>query len=380
MSAFQVMKQSNCALILRLLRNGSRSRAELARQTGLTRAAITGLADELIGAGLLREGAVATTAKGRRPILLELDPNAYTVVGIDISREGVSLCFLDFAMQAIYARSWDNTVPRARVLDELTAAIADAAKRSRLLGIGVVAPGPVDSVNGKILKPDRLDAWHGFCVSELEERLALPALLKKDTAALAIAEKSRIGAASSFLVLLADHGLGGGFIYQGKLFGSSAGLGCEIGHVSIHANGELCSCGSCGCAELYASIPSVLARAKKMQYDCDWSDLVGLAVTGDPACRALLEQQADALADVCVGAVNMLEPESIILEGKLCAAHGILKARIESALSSRCFTENGRRVRVLASTLPPNARAVAAGNLVLESFFEENWNDHIRKL
>ena len=85
MTAFQAMKQGNCTRILQILRNRPHSRAELARQTGLTRATITGLVDGLIAAGLVCEGEIASASKGRKPTLLRLSPHAATAIGVDIS-------------------------------------------------------------------------------------------------------------------------------------------------------------------------------------------------------------------------------------------------------------------------------------------------------
>lgn len=380
MTAFQNMKQSNCMRILRLLRERPHSRAELSRETGLTRAAITGIIDGLITDGLVIEGEITTTSKGRRPTMLHLAPNAYYTIGIDISRQGVELCFLDFNAHSVFEHRWSKDTDRETVTNEIVDTVEKASASFRFLGIGVVAPGPVDCVNGKILEPSGLEAFHGFCVSELEERLDLPTLLKKDTSALAIAEKARIGTDASFLVLLADHGLGGGYIYNGRIFERNGGFGCEIGHLSIDTKGPPCTCGNRGCAEMYASIPSALERARSELYDVDWEKLNLLAEGGNETALRILSDQADALACACVSSVNLLEPERIVLEGELCGASNLFTEKIESALRDHCFSQYGRAVRVEASGLPHNARAFSAANLILEAFFEDSDNDNFRKL
>lgn len=370
MTAFQIMKQANAMLVLRLLREEPLSRAELARRTGLTRATITGIADELIEEGLLREGKITRTTVGRHPILLELDPNAYFSVGVDISREGVSISVTDFTLNRVEEQCFSADLSKKDVLEKLCEFVKKQASCRRILGVGVVAPGPLDTARGCVLTPRGMDAWHGFSVGELEERLSLPVLLEKDSAALAIAEKRYVGARASFLSLLADHGLGAGFIYNGHRFGSPEGYGCEIGHVSMDANGPLCSCGNRGCAELYASIPAILSHARSCGRELSWQELLAGAESGDSFCLDLLSRQAEALALACIGAVNMLEPERILLEGKLSAAHAFVAEHMEKAFATRCFTQNGRRVRVEPSSLPSGARAIAAAALPIEHFFE----------
>lgn len=362
----QIQKQGNALLILRLLRYEPLSRAELSRKTGLTRAAITGIVDSLINEGLLREGTVEKTSFGRRPTMLELSPEAYYSVGIDLARDGVRLCILDFSMKTVFECFWSSETDREVIIDGIVKNVLDFKTNHTVLGMGIVSPGPVDSGRGKILEPSGFEAWHGFDIGIFSERCGLEAVLQKDTAALAVAEKRFKGADSSFLVLLADHGLGGGFIYKGELFESSFGSGCEIGHISIDIDGEKCSCGNRGCAELYASVPSALKAAKKKNLNYSWCELVNQK---NKLCTEILEKQAEALASVCISAVNMLEPEMIILEGELCFAFDFMKSRIEKVISERCFTENGKKVCVEASSLPKNARAFSAANLVFEKYF-----------
>jgi len=356
--------------ILRLLRESPLSRADLARKTGLTRAAISGIADELIKEGLLTEGERVKTVNGRRPIMLELSPEAFYTVGIDISRNGVRLCILDFTMGIISEKYWSVGIKREIVLREIIESVRVYGERYHLLGIGVVAPGPIDCIGGRILEPHGLDEWHGFCIRELEDELSLPVVIKRDTSALAIAEKSRIGLNSSFLILLADHGIGGGYVYRGRLFESDSGAGCELGHISICADGPLCSCGNRGCAEGVASIPATLNAARDRDFNANWYELVSLAESGNSTAIEILSVQASHLASVCVSAINILEPSCIVFEGELCRAYSFMRDILEKQIKARCFTQNGRDVAILNSALPKNARAFSAANLILDKFFD----------
>jgi len=379
MNAFQLMKQGNYMRVLRLLRESPHSRAELSRRTGLTKAAITGITASLISDSVIREGETTPSEKGRRPVMLELSPDVYRAVGIDISRAGVRLCFTDLNMRPVYERAWSAEQNRNSVLQELTSVIRVAKEQYHFLGIGVVAPAPLDSENGLILTPSRLESWHGFSVRTLEEELELPTILKKDASALAITEKSVGCTDDTFLVILADHGLGSGYIYNRRLF-TPSGLGCEIGHLSIDADGIRCSCGSRGCAEAYASIPSALKKAREIFGKISWDELISLAKDGNGRALNILSVQADALATACVSVVNLLEPSSIILEGELCLWWEFFAERIEKALSLCCFSEHGRNVHVMPSALSHNGRMIAAANLILEEFFEGEEYDRIGKM
>lgn len=361
-----LMKRNNRLSILRAVREGDISRAELARRTGLTRAAVTMLVDELIGEGLLTEGVAVHSDKGRRPTMLSLERGARASVGIDLSREGIRLVVSDLGMNISEDIRIAPFPSREETVAETVRVIESLMRRYNVLGVGVISPGPVDVGCGRILEPTGLEKWHGFEVKELCERLGIPAFLERDTRAIAIAERGVDPKKQSFISILADHGLGGAFIWEGGIFGSREGFGCEIGHVCLDPSGEECSCGSRGCAELYASIPAVMRRARALGYP-SWEELVSAT---DDAARRLLSDMADALSRAIVCAVNLLEPREIILSGMLSAATPILKERIEGQLSRTAFTDAGRSVTVRASALGDSARARAAAGVVIQKYFD----------
>ena len=361
-----LMKRNNRLSILRAVREGDISRAELARRTGLTRAAVTILVDELIEEKLLTEGESILSDKGRRPTLLSLERSARASVGIDLSREGIRLAVSDLGMNISEDIYIDLISSREETVTEIVGAIESLMRRYNILGVGIISPGPVDVGCGRILEPTGLDKWHGFEVKELCERLGIPTFIERDTRAIAIAERGVDPKKQSFISILADHGLGGAFVWEGRIFGSREGFGCEIGHVCLDPSGEECSCGARGCAELYASIPAVMRRATALGYP-SWEELVS---STDDTARKLLIDMADALSHALVCAVNLLEPREIILSGMLSVTAPILKERIEDRLSRTAFTAAGRSVTVCASALGDSARARAAAGVVIQKYFD----------
>lgn len=363
------MKQKNRALILQLLRAAPTSRAELARKTGLTRAAVTLIADGLLAEGLIREGDAIKSEAGRHPTLLHIAPDAYYAAGVDISREGCSVGISDFSGKLLRQQNIPLSLTPQKtveaVCDALTAFQKDGIGE-KLLGVGICVPGPADIAGGTILTPPGMDFWHHFNVAEAFKRLGVPIFFEKDTNALALAEKNSAPDNDNFLFLLADHGLGCGFIRNGKLFTAKNGFGCELGHTSIRFDGPVCSCGNRGCAELYASIPATVHGADTAR---SWQELTEKAEKGDAVCKDTLLHQAQMLSVACVSAVNMLEPDAIILGGELAKAAFVLIPALEEQLAARSLTRHRHKVTVVSSALPENARTVAAAGLVLENYF-----------
>ena len=357
-----LMKEQNRYHVLRLIRAESLSRAELARKTGLTRAAVSIIVDKLISDGLILEGEAVKSSSGRHPKSLYLNAEKYYGIGIDITRDGctVVLCNLASETEKKQFIEFENT--REKTLEKIYSVIEEYLS-DNVLGIGVSSPGPLDTERGIILNVPELEIFKDFNIKEaLEEKFQLPVYLEKDTNALALQEKNCFSR-DNFLYVLADHGLGCAYIKDGALFKGFGGLGCEIGHISLDMNGEKCSCGNRGCASLYTSVSSAVKRGGAKSY----GELCALANNGDAPSMDALIYQGKMLSQVLLTAVNLFEPEGIVLGGELQHGANILKGIIEEELSKKALSRAIHSIKVDASLIKD--RALSPALSVLERFF-----------
>ena len=364
------MRESNQRRIVNLIRQKPMSRADIARETGLSRAAVTILTDSLINDGIVINGEAVKSESGRRPTLLRLNPCAFLSVGVDLCREGCEVLICDFSGNKIleahvpYMETADQTV--VRVCNDILEARRALSFSAPVLGVCVCAPGPIDSVGGEILTPSGLSLFHNYNVKRaFSERLDLPVYLEKDTNVLALAEKNREGVSGDLMLLLADHGIGCAFVKDGHLFCGRDGMGGELGHTTVDVNGPLCPCGNVGCAELYASIP---ATVKGSGAD-DWDHLINDAKSGEEKALFALREQGRIRSSLCITAANVFEPDTIVLGGRLSDAEFILKEIIQNALDRAAFSRNMHRFRVQFSRLGEHARAYAAAITAIEYYF-----------
>ena len=355
----------NRLAVLRLIRKLSPSRADLARNTGLTRAAISVIVDGLIKDGLVLEGEKNASENGRKPTSLMINKDAFTVLGADVTRKQAIISLSDATGNVIATR----TVKLLPTLDETVNAMTHAMmrlKRKDTLGIGISTPGPVDTVEGRILCNTGIKIFDNACITELiKEKMQLPVILEKDAITLAIAEKN-VQSIDNFAFLLADEGLGCAVIKDGVPFKGAGGFGCELGHVTINRNGARCHCGNYGCAETYLSVPVTVKNAGAKSY----STLVKKAISGERYYLGALITQGEYLADVILTLKNLFEPEQVVLGGALKEAAPILIGVINRRLHECSFT--ARRLTVTASKLT-NEPFCHAGGLVLEKFFEKGY-------
>lgn len=355
-------KEYNRLQILRLLRQQPASRAELARLTGLTRAAISLITEELIGEGVVKESSQTADGhcRGRTPVLLKLHPNGAYAVGIRLTRQDCRVGLCDFRGRLLGQTQLPLPKKAAAITEPLAAAVESlllehAVPRQRLLGVGVAAPGPVDREGGIILNPPGFDAFHGFAICQgLQQRLGIPVLLENDANAAALHNymDGQFSGKENFLLLMVDSGVGSGAILDGKLLHR-----CELGHTSIDYRGPKCACGNRGCVEMFAATPRILKAFPG--YD-DWDKLVS-SEDGDGA----LKLQAKYLASAIVNFTNLLPMETVLLSGQLRSCADRLAPMILSELHGRALSLDKQAVTVLPALYTPDGSVQEACSIVI---------------
>lgn len=251
----------NRALVLQTLyHSGSMSRADLSRETGLTRVTISDLVAEFIADGIVVElGIRETVGPGKPPILVDIDRHGHQIIGLDLSdaevfRGAVLSIDGDVIERREVARPAPSDGPAAyAAMLELGRALVSAATTS-LLGVGVGTPGVVRP-DGLVLNSPNL-GWTDFPLeAQLGRDLDLPVVARNDANAAVLAEYTFGEARSDFILIKIGFGVGAGLISGSQpLMGSRFAAG-EIGHVVVGTDGgPHCFCGRDGCLEAWLSV------------------------------------------------------------------------------------------------------------------------------
>lgn len=327
-------KQYNRRRVLSLLRQTPMSRAELARQMGLTRAALSLITEELISEGLVRESKsiCRTPGPGRFPTLLKLQGDAMYAVGVSLERD---VCYVGVEDLSGKILKKKHIAPER--LEDLLRTVKTMLKdlpKEKVLGIGVAAPGPVDSENGMILNPPNFEKWAGCPIcKELSQATGLPAWLENDANAAALYNRrsSDFAEKDNFLLLYVSDGVGSGAVSQGRLLRS-----CELGHVSIDYHGAPCSCGNRGCLEQYASLKHL---AKSFGFST-WQELM----ESDRREEAL-NKEAEYLSAAILNFSNMISIGAVLLDGQLQPFSSEILPLIRERISGRSMS--GKQISLL---------------------------------
>lgn len=140
--------------------------------------------------------------------------------------------------------------------------LLDKHSSSRLHGIGVGSPGPIELPEGRLRHLPNLPGWDGFGLrASIEKMLGLQVIVENDANLAALAEcllgKGRTLGVDSLCMLTLGTGVGNGIILNGKIFDGMSGMAGEAGHVTIWPDGHVCGCESNGCLEQYASATAI---------------------------------------------------------------------------------------------------------------------------
>ena len=366
------MKRRNRSMILNRIRQSDCSRADLARHTGLTRAAVTLIVEDMLGSGIILEGAKSeSTGIGRRATELLLNGAFGHSVGINVTREGYSVGVVDFAGKLLGRET--GSISAEEDPKSVLETICRAADRMKeqvpgiFLGVGVTTPGPLDRERGVLLQVPNFEKWQGFAIVDfLEKRLRCQARLDNNANAMAMLENvvNREVQDKDFVLLTVDSGLGSGVVLNSR--GRGMSFDSEFGHMTLDIGGETCSCGNVGCAELYASAHSILRYARERDPGlATWHDVMEGYGRGEEICREVVERECRYLGAVIVNAVNCFRVDAVVFAGPLTEGFDALRPMLREAVSSSVFKEQEVSFYV---TRTQDAEVLSSANLIVERF------------
>jgi hypothetical protein len=368
-------KRYNRNQVLRMLIEAPISRADLAKRTGLTPQAISNIVSSLQEEGLIKETMDSVPKMGRPPIYLELSDNIPIAVGIYLSRIECQIGIVNLDGKCIARENvdYDKKMTAHDKINMMISTIKNLLKKNgcgnEVLGIGICTPGPVDKQLGKILKPTDFEGWENIdIVSPFEKELKLHTSVENNAYAVASFEKNYGNGKGidNFILCVVDSGIGCGVISNGRLFRGSHFLSGEIGHATIDMNGEKCSCGNIGCLEHYASTQNLL---KRNGYQPDqWFLLTKQAIDGDKKALSIINQQAEYIVAGLISAVNMFDPEAVVLNGDILDVFDLIQQKISKELNERVISRHFGKIKILPSSREENHSVVVAANIIFDEY------------
>ena len=252
------------------------------------------------------------------------------------------------------------------------------AARDQFIGVGVGSPGPLNCDTGVVISAHNLGFFDFPLRDELSKAVNLPATLDNDARCATLGEHWR-GAARgvrNVLGMTIGTGIGGGLIFDGRLYHGASDVAGEIGHTTIDSNGRRCKCGNYGCLEAYASGPAIAERAREALEGDEESILPSLvggdvqkitaqtvyeaSKKGDAVAREVVRDTARFLGTGISNLINVFNPDMVVIAGGVTQAGDALFEPLRAEVRRRAFKPAVDACQIVPGALPLSAGMVGA--------------------
>lgn len=381
---FEFMKSVNKTTILNKIRlSGSISRADIARETGITPPTVSSIVKELIRENLVIESRLGQSIGGRKPTLLQLKEDGYYVIGMDAGSKIIKGIISDLVGN-IYSRVEVDIHPNITNEEFLTSLSAVVEQLlgdykqhiDMILGIGVAMHGVIDIETGTSITSVNSGLINVPIKKTLEKRFDLPVFVENNSRAMTLGEYwfGNGSASKRFAVINIGRGVGSGLIDDNKLIHGAHGVAGEIGHVSISIVGERCTCGNIGCIETFVTGDAIVRSAKRSIFNTSENltaeEVYRLAKLGKKEYIQVLEETGKFIGIGIVNFIHTVNPNKIVLSGGVMKSNEFLLPSILQTISERVLIGKLREETIIeVSQLGDDITVLGAAALLLNELF-----------
>lgn len=359
------------------------SRADIAKEMGLTQASITKIVAVLIEMGIVSEVGSIKGNGNRRSIGLKLNTESFWVIGVKFARHMFAVGVFDISGKLYAQQETEYSIEQDErvVLSTMKEQIHDMLKRYKdIVAIGLALPGPYLRDEGRIAMITRMPFWHNInFVKEFKNEFNKPLFIEQDANAGALAEwwfGDHDRPLHTLAYLLDGEGLGSGIVTNGKLLLGGQGAASELGHISVDVLGPRCECGNYGCLEMYCSVPAMLKLAQQRVPECFVKEyqnrtdacnaVFEAARSGNKKALEVVNEIAEYLGYGCVTLINAYNPDVIVIGDRVSQGGDLLLPTIKEVVIQRTIPELYNRVQIKLSHLKVDSSLYGAAAIATD--------------
>jgi N-acetylglucosamine repressor len=381
------------AILRSLYVHGSASNSDIGKRLRISLPTSLIIMNELLESGLICRMGHGESRGGRRPAMYGLKSNSLFVLGIHVERFHTRMAIYNNDNQNISGTiSYSSDIANAEeFIEELFSRASGLINeslqdKSKLICVGVVMPGLVDSCKG--VNYTHLNFGKTTTREVLESRFNRPVFIENDAKSMAHAEL-RFGKAHghrNVLVIFLEWGLGLGIIINGEIYRGSLGFAGELSHTPAVDNQIYCQCGKQGCLETIASGAAISRMAvegiavgkvsmlgkinNEGTRKIETKDVVDAANSGDLYAISILSEVGMNLGKGLASLMQLFNPDLVILSGIVCQARQYITTPIQQALNSYCMPQMREQTGIAISELGDNHGILGAVSMAMEHVFD----------
>jgi predicted NBD/HSP70 family sugar kinase len=376
-----------------LLREGPINRAAIAKRVDLSIPTVMIIVDDLFEKKMIKSAGKGETGVGKQPEILAIDPGRCFYVGVDIGRSAIRMV-ANNAVGAEIASMKEPTgdpFPEKQFIGYVQKRTLQfirklMKKNGEALGAGFAMPALMEPGKGRVITaPDF--GWRDIPLQDwLQKGLPCPVLVKNSTQALAVNETgSTQDENHTTLCVNLGYGIGAAIISGGKLYDGQGGISGELGHCVVDRDGPLCKCGNSGCLEAVASGEAIARQARmvivhharsKISELCggdtsliDAKMVFDAARAGDSLSVKIVNSAARYIGMALSFAVNILDPDQVILCGGLARNGDGFLGKIKSAMEDHLVAKENRTLTLSAGAFDEYSTAKGAAQALFDTLW-----------
>jgi predicted NBD/HSP70 family sugar kinase len=388
----ELTKTINQFNILNTIRKaGLISRVEIADLTGQSRAAVTNITARLIKEKMIFEKETKTSpTRGRRRIMLALNPQAAHVVGVKLSAFQVSFAVTNLQADVLSSlivpvRTGKRTVEfMADLIEEgIRHCVAEARlSMRRISGIGIGIPGLIDSEKGIVYWSPLYKRGNKTLRNLIQSRFKIRTYIENDANTVTLAQQwfGEGRDVDNFVVVTVEHGIGMGIVVNGQMHRGANRIGAEFGHLVVRPGGAPCRCGKRGCIESYVADYRILENAieacKAGYWKCNGvssltiEEVTDIAKKGEPTLRKIFKKAGEVLGLGISGLVQIFNPEKIIIAGEGVRAGELLFTPMHKMIKTHTTPQMLETFQISIQNWKDADWARGAASLVLQELYK----------
>lgn len=391
----KLMKINNQLIILRSIRElGPISRKKLQEETKLSWGTITATIKEFIGRGIIKEIGTTNTGVGRRPVELDVNKEKNFAIGLRLGGAFIKSVLMDVKGNVVKDLKIpvDSQKTKGAILNQLFEAFENILEKAsvtieEIAGIGVAAPGAIDTDSGICLYAPHHPNWKNVPLKKIfEKKYKVPFFVDHVNNCSALGERwFGFGKdIDNFLCVLLGTGISAGIIINGEVYRGIDYTAGEFGHTCIDPAGPKCVCGQNGCLEVYASglalskhgieaakknrTSKILTLADGKAENISGETLFLAAQEGDKDALIIFEEMGRLLGIGVSNLINLFNPECVILCGEVSIASEFFLPSMEKTIKQKAWHFSRKDIRI--SRLGDSAVLGAAG-IVLQEIYNK---------
>ena len=313
--------------------------------------------------------------------MAEANSKADYLVGVDLGGTKILAGIFTNSLKCVGRSKMSTKAERGpeSVIERIAHCVQDAVDEcdlslKQVRGIGIGAPGSIDSENGRVMFAGNL-GWKDVALKkELEKQLEIPVFLHNDcnVCTLGVYEVELEAKPRNMVGVFLGTGIGGGLVIEGKLYQGFNRTAGEVGHMVLEVNGPKCTCGNRGCWEAFASRSALFRQVQEAVKDGQktvLTDMLGNDLKdlrsgdlrkaikqGDKLVEHIVEEAAKYTGIAVANLINVINPEVIVLGGGLMdALENEMMPMVIEAAREHAFPGTDKGVKILPSKLGDDA-------------------------